>query len=869
MKKQKIRFYAALLCSSMVFSLVSTPVSAAETGQLTNPPTSTEGPGSPESASGNEAAAVLNGLYAALPVTNGVKEVATAEELTAALENNANDTVKLTADITIGTTLTVSRTVTLDLNGNVLKMTGGFSVIKVESGGDLTIADSTPNKVHKFNPNYTDMWGCGLWKLDKDTGTEIVSGGVITGGGGDLTHSDGGGVLVNVGGKLTMTGGSIVGCSAGGLGGGVHLAYDSSIGKSSTFTMTGGSIIGCAAKNGGGVSVSPGCTFTMGSGSEIRNCNAQSGGGGVDISALWNSNIIGCFIMNGGTIRTCTGLYGGGVYNSGSFIMSGGTIKASISTTTQYASSGGVWNDNQFTMTRGTIGDPDNKKDPSHVYNTSTQRVTLTMRDNAKIHTNVTNVGILNADGGEMTGKVTNGNEYGTGTITGSEGAAGSTEFHGKVTNTGTIRKGTFMNEVINESSGTINGGTFTGAITNNDGTVLDGDFSGATLNGMLVITFDPNNGDQPSTQKVNWSKDGAALTAPDPVPTNEGHSIEGWYYDNNGTETKWNFDTDTVKCTMTLKAKWELSTYSVTLQTDGGTIASGKEVTGYTYGTGAVLPTTNDITREGYRFDGWYADSNFSGSPVTEITGTDTGNKTFYAKWTRNTTPIISGNTINYIVEHYKTDGSGYTLAETEHSAGKTGDTVTATPKTYEGFTYNPAISTASGTLKKISSLEDIVTLKLYYDVNADTEQESTDSGSEEKADRENPSPVVKNTTSYMTYTVQAGDTLWAIARKYNCSITEIVAANSDRIKNPNRIHAGWQLKIPQSGAPITGGTPDAVLPENKKSGIYIVRQGDTLWAIARKCGCSVAEIVSLNRELIRNPALIYSGWELKVPQN
>ena len=746
MKKQKIRFYAALLCSSMVFSLVSTPVSAAETGQLTNPPTSTEELHSPESASGNEAAAVLNGLYTALPVANGVKEVATAEELTAALENNANDTVKLTADITIGTTLTVSRTVTLDLNGNVLKMTGGFSVIKVESGGDLTIADSTPNKVHKFNPNYTDMWGCGLWKLDKDTGTEIVSGGVITGGGGDLTHSDGGGVLVNVGGKLTMTGGSIVGCSAGGLGGGVHLAYDSSIGKSSTFTMTGGSIIGCAAKNGGGVSVSPGCTFTMGSGSEIRNCNAQSGGGGVDISALWNSNIIGCFIMNGGTIRTCTGLYGGGVYNSGSFIMSGGTIKASISTTTQYASSGGVWNDNQFTMTRGTIGDPDNKKDPSHVYNTSTQRVTLTMRDNAKIYTNVTNVGILNADGGEMSGTMTNDtNRYGTGTITGSEGAAGSTEFHGKVTNTGTIRKGTFKNEVINESSGTINGGTFTGAITNNDGTVLDGDFSGATLNGMLVITFDPNNGDQPSTQKVNWSKDGAALTAPDPVPTNEGHSIEGWYYDNNGTETKWNFDTDTVKCTMTLKAKWELSTYSVTLQTDGGTIASGKEVTGYTYGTGAVLPTTNDITREGYRFDGWYTDSSFSGSPVTEITGTDTGNKTFYAKWTRNTTPIISGNTINYIVEHYKTDGSGYTLAETEHSAGKTGDTVTATPKTYEGFTYNPAISTASGTLKKISGPEDIVTLKLYYDMNADTEQESTDNGPEEKADRENPSPVVK----------------------------------------------------------------------------------------------------------------------------
>lgn len=773
MKKQRRRIYAALLCSSMVLSLVSMPVSAAETGQLTNPPTSTEELSSPESISGNEAASALNGL--SVLAANGEAEVTTASELTGALADSSISRITLKGDIDIGSTLTVNRTVTLDLNGCVLKMTGSDSVIKVEADGDLTIQDRNTTTQHKFNPHCKYLtWYIDMWELDNG-GSEIVSGGVITGGGGD--QSNGGGVLV-AGGTLVMAGGSIVGCSA----------------------------------------------------------------------------------MS----------RGGGVCNNGTFIMSDGMIKGCTSPDGQYASGGGVRNSNQFTMTGGMIGDPDNENDASHVYNTSSQETTLTISGNAKIYTDITNVGILNADGGEIAGTMTNDtNRYGTGTITGSEGAAGSTKFQDKVTNNGTIRKGTFTNEVINESSGTINGGTFTGAITNNDGTVLDGDFSGAILNGMLVITFDPDNRDQSITKKVNWSKDGAALTAPDPVPTKEGHGIEGWYYDNNGTETKWDFDTDTVKCTMTLKAKWELSTYSVTLQTHGGTIASGKEVTGYTYGTGAVLPTTNDITREGYRFDGWYADSNFSGSPVTEITGTDTENKTFYAKWTKNTTPIISGNTINYIVEHYKTDGSGYTLAETEHSAGKTGDTVTATPKTYEGFTYNPAISTASGTLKKISGPEDIVTLKLYYDMNADTEQESTDNGPEEKADRENPSPVVKKNPSYMTYTVQAGDTLWAIARKYNCSITEIVAANSDRIKNPNRIHAGWQLKIPQSGAPITGGTPDAVLPENKKSGIYIVRQGDTLWAIARKCGCSVAEIISLNRELIRNPALIYSGWELKVPQD
>ena len=716
MKKQKIRFYAALLCSSMVLSLVSTPVSAAETGQLTNPPTSTEELGSLESASGNEAAAALNGLYAALPVANGVKEVATAEELTGALADSSFSWITLKRDIDIGSTLTVNRTVTLDLNGCVLKMTGGGSVIKVESDGNLTIADSNKTTQHNFNPNCKYLtWYIDMWKLDKD-GTEIVSGGVITGGGGDFVYNDGGGVLVNAGGTLTMTGGSIVGCSAGGLGGGVRLAYDSAIGKSSTFTLTGGSIIGCAAQIGGGVYVASGCTFVMATSSNIHNCIANNDGGGVINH--------GTFKMYGGTISACTTVAfgGGGVCNKGTFIMSDGMIKGCTSPDGQYASGGGVRNSNQFTMTGGTIGDPYNENDASHVYNTSSQETTLTISGNAKIYTDVTNVGILNADGGEMSGTVTNGNEYGTGTITGSENAAGSTEFPGKITNNGTIRNGTFTNEVINESSGAIIDGTFTGTITNNDGTVSGGDFSKATLNGMLVITFDPDNGDQSITQKVNWRKDGAALTAPDPVPTKEGHSIEGWYYDNNGTETKWNFDTDTVKCTMTLKAKW-----------------------------------------------------------------------------TKNTTPIIPGNNTNNIVEQYKTD----------------------------------------------------------------------DSSSGEQTDREVPSPVVKNTTSYMTYTVQAGDTLWAIARKYNCSVTEIVAANSDRIKNPNRIHAGWQLKIPQSGAPITGGTPDAVLPENKKSGIYIVRQGDTLWKIARKYNCSVAEIVSLNRELIRNPALIYSGWELKVPQD
>ena len=764
MKKQKIRFYAALLCSSMVLSLVSTPVSAAETGQLTNPPTSTEELSSPESASGNEAAAILNGLYAALPVANGVKEVATAEELTAALADNSVVKITLAENIYIGSTLTVNRAVTLDLNGNVLKMNGSGSVIKVESGGNLTIQDSNTSTPHKFTPG-----GDGLWGLDETGGSEIVYGGIITGGTGmppGVNYSEGGGVYVSAGAALTMNGGSIVGCKAG-SGGGVCIDYDYTAQKASEFIMNGGSIIGCTASSGGGVLIRSGCRFTMNSGSEIRCCTAENGGG-VTISA--SPSLSGTFTLAGGKIHKCKAYvannflsHGGGINNDGEFLMESGCIENCTSPSQRDDDkSNGVYNNGKLFILRG-----------------------------GTIDGNITNNTTLNADGGTVNGELTNNDQ-----ITG-EDLNRSTTFNNKVTNNGTIRKGTFTNEVINESSGTINGGTFTGTVENKDGTISGGDFSKATLNGMLVITFEPNNGEPVITREVNWSKDGAALTAP--ASTNEGHSLDGWYYDNNGTETKWNFDTDTVKCTMTLKAKWELSTYSVTLQTDGGTIASGKEVTGYTYGTGAVLPTAADMTREGYRFDGWYADSSFSSSPITEISATETGNKTFYAKWTKNTTPIVPGNNTSNIVEQYKTD----------------------------------------------------------------------DSSSGEQTDREVPSPVVKKTTSYLTYTVQAGDTLWKIARKYNCSITGIVAANSDRIKNPNRIHAGWQLKIPQSGAPITGGTPDAVLPENKKSGIYIVRQGDTLWKIARKYGCSVAEIISLNRELIRNPALIYSGWELKVPQD
>ena len=85
-----------------------------------------------------------------------------------------------------------------------------------------------------------------------------------------------------------------------------------------------------------------------------------------------------------------------------------------------------------------------------------------------------------------------------------------------------------------------------------------------------------------------------------------------------------------------------------------------------------------------------------------------------------KSTTPI-DPKYVRYIVEHYKQNADGsYTLADTEQPIDEIGKTVTATPKTYEGYTYNPnaAGTVVSGTLKEISSPDDIVTLKLYYDI-------------------------------------------------------------------------------------------------------------------------------------------------------
>lgn len=101
---------------------------------------------------------------------------------------------------------------------------------------------------------------------------------------------------------------------------------------------------------------------------------------------------------------------------------------------------------------------------------------------------------------------------------------------------------------------------------------------------------------------------------------------------------------------------------YGVTLHTNDGTINSG-DVTGYTFGIGATLPT--DVTKTGADFGGWYDNSGLTGSAVTEIATTATGDKEYWAKWT--TCPATNSGEVVYRFEVKSSKTSGNVCASVD----------------------------------------------------------------------------------------------------------------------------------------------------------------------------------------------------------
>ena len=128
--------------------------------------------------------------------------------------------------------------------------------------------------------------------------------------------------------------------------------------------------------------------------------------------------------------------------------------------------------------------------------------------------------------------------------------------------------------------------------------------------------------------------KTGSEFTAPASDDLTRPDGDTGNFFMWRGSNGKFYVPGDSVPADVTaLTVQWTVPTYAVTLHPNGGTINSGN-VTGYTYGVGATLPTADDMTYTGHTFKGWYDNENLTGSPVTAIGGTEMGNKEYWAKW-------------------------------------------------------------------------------------------------------------------------------------------------------------------------------------------------------------------------------------------
>lgn len=299
-------------------------------------------------------------------------EVADSKNLSDALTSDAA-VIRLTGDIEITAFMAVSRPVTIDLNGHLLKTTSGVSnLIHVTQNGELTLIDSNPNAVHKFDKSNA------LWKLAaEDAAGEnivVIKGGAITGG----SYYTGGGIYVRKGGTLLMRGGNIVGCTAR-EGGGVHVE------AGGRFEMSAGTITGCVAQTanndntrGGGL-----CNFgttVLSGAAAIRDCRAilsgestnKNEGGGIcsvrNLTIRDNVTVSGCTANEESDAMSI----GGGDANNSPTEIIGGTFDGSVTnggTIIGGAFTGPVWNNgiisggqftgsvvNRGTITNGTFG---------------------------------------------------------------------------------------------------------------------------------------------------------------------------------------------------------------------------------------------------------------------------------------------------------------------------------------------------------------------------------------------------------------------------------------------------------------------------------------------------------------------------------
>ena len=318
------------------------------------------------------------------------------------------------------------------------------------------------------------------------------------------------------------------------------------------------------------------------------------------------------------------------------------------------------------------------------------------------------------------------------------------------------------------------------------------------------------------------------------------------------------------------LTVQWTAPTYTVTLHTNGGTINSGN-VTEYTYGVGATLPT--DVTRTGYTFKGWYDNENLTGSPVTAIGGAETGNKEYWAKWEINQYTITfdtnGGSEIAPITQDYGTaitapnnpTRKGYTFKGWDKEIPKTMPAENITVKAqWEINQYTIAFDTNGGS--------EIAPITQDYGTEITAPDNPTRKGYTFKGwDKEIPKTMpaenitVKAQWEINQYTItfdtNGGSEIAPITQDYG---TEITAPD-----NPTRkgyTFKGWDKEIPET-MPAENITVKAQWEINQYTIAFDTNGGSEIAPITQDYGTAITAPDNPTRK-----GYTFKGWDKEIPE-
>ena len=318
------------------------------------------------------------------------------------------------------------------------------------------------------------------------------------------------------------------------------------------------------------------------------------------------------------------------------------------------------------------------------------------------------------------------------------------------------------------------------------------------------------------------------------------------------------------------LTVQWTAPTYAVTLNTNGGTINNGN-VTEYTYGVGATLPT--DVTRTGYTFKGWYYNENLTGSPVTAIGDTETGNKEYWAKWEINQYTITvkpeNGKADITITQDYGTPitspadpiREGYTFIGWDREIPKTvpAENITVTAQ-WEINQYTIAFDTAGGS--------EIAPITQDYGTNITAPADPTRKGYTFKGwDKEIPETMpaenitVKAQWEINRYTI----TFDTAGGSEIASITQDYGTNITAPANPTRkgyTFKGWDKEIPET-MPAENMTVKAQWEINQYAITFDTNGGSEIAPITQDYGTAITAPADPTRE-----GYTFIGWDRDIPE-